>query len=162
MHYAYDWLFFKKKVELFSEGELLPLFLVAVVFRNLLHIGEARFGLGDGLHHTAEGLVIARLLDKTEEVILNAVLRMLVAGSDGLGDVSLLVGLLESLDGVFQVLNSRVNVSVIGMIDMHKKRHYPQVGQNCKCQVELFSNIFGCIGWQVAAKIAGTKKEHNH
>ena len=121
---------------------MLPLVLIAVMLRNFLDIGEGILDLGDGLHHTAEGLVFARLLDKTEEVILDAVLRMLVAGSDGLGDVSLLVGLLEVADGVLQVLNSRVNVSMICMIDMHNERHYPQVGLNCKSQVEIFSNSF--------------------
>lgn len=120
---------------------MLPLVLIAVMLRNLLHIGECPLDLGDGLQDTAEGLVIARLLDKAKEVILDAVLGMLVAGADGFGDVSLLVGLVEAVDGVLEVLNRRVDVTVIFMIDVHNERHYPQVGQNCKCQVELFSNI---------------------
>ena len=135
---------------------MLPILLVAVIVRNLLHIGESPLNLGDGLQNTAEGLVIARLLDKAEEVILNAVLGMLVAGADGFGDVSLLVGLLEAVDGDVQVLNRRVNVTVIFMIDVHNERHYSQLWEKCKAKVELFSKCFiGCIGWK-------HKKGHNH
>lgn len=135
---------------------------LCVVSHNLLHIGHSIVSLGQGLLNAMEGLHLARRCDKANEVFLDTVLGMLVAYTDGLGDVSLLVGLLELLDSRLEVLNRRVNVSVIGMIDMHKKRHYPQVEQNCKCQVELFSNIFGCIGWRRMGNKAGTKKEHNH
>jgi hypothetical protein len=69
---------------------------------------------------------------------------------------------LKFINGVLEVLNRRVNVTVIFMIDVHNERHYPQVEQNCKCQVELFSNIFGCIGMRRVGDKAGTKKEHNH
>lgn len=141
---------------------MLPLFPVAVNKRNLFHIGESPLDIGDGLQDTAEGLVIARLLDKSEEVILDAVLGMLVAGADGFGDVSLPVCRLETVDGLVQILNSRVNETVIGMIDMHKKIQYRQFAQNCKCQVELFSNIFGCIGLRRVGNIVGIKREHNH
>lgn len=121
---------------------MLPLFLVAVEVRNLLHIGESPLDLGDGLQDTAEGLVVARLLDKAEEVILDAVLGMLVAGTDGFGDVSLLVCLLEAVDGDVQILNRRVDITVIFMIDVHNETHYPQVSENCKAQIKLSSNNY--------------------
>jgi hypothetical protein len=116
-----------------------------VGFKGLLDHFNCVLHFADSTEEAIATLLAGRLGDKAD-IILGDDRPRLIDGCYHLGDKKLLVSIFEMLDGVVEVLDSRMDVAVMVMSDVHLSSMYGLV---------VFARRFLDFNWVLDALKAG-------